>query len=42
MSLQIEKEGVFVGGPRIAYLENKNLIRKINRRIYYTGGIEEV
>jgi hypothetical protein len=42
MSLRIEKEGVFVGGPRIAYLENKNLLRKINRRIYYTGGIEEV
>jgi hypothetical protein len=42
MSLRIEKEGVFVGGTRIAYLENKNLLRKINRRIYYTGGIEEV
>jgi hypothetical protein len=42
MSLRIEKEGVFVGGTRIAYLENKNLLRKINRRLYYTGGIEEV
>lgn len=42
MSIRIEHEGVFVRGPRVAYLENKNLLRKINRRIYYVGGIEEV
>ena len=42
MSIRIEREGVFVRGPRMAYLENKNLLRKINRSIYYTGGIEEV
>lgn len=42
MSIRIEREGIFVRGPRVAYLENKNLLRKINRRIYYTGGIEEV
>lgn len=42
MSIRIEQEGIFVRGPRMAYLENKNLLRKINRRIYYTGSIEEV
>jgi len=26
----------------VAYLENKNLLRKINRSIYYVGAIEEV
>src|SRR5210317_809933 len=41
MSIRIEQEGIFVRGPRMAYLENKNLLRKINRRIYYTGSIEE-
>ena len=42
MSVRIEQEGLFVRGPRMAYLENKNLLLKINRRLYYTGGIEEV
>jgi 6-phosphogluconate dehydrogenase len=42
MSIRIEHGGVFVRGPRVAYLENKNLLRKINRCIYYVGGIEEV
>jgi hypothetical protein len=42
MSIRIEHEGVFVRGSHVAYLESKNLLRKINRRIYYLGGIEEV
>jgi 6-phosphogluconate dehydrogenase len=42
MSIRIEHEGVFVRGPRVAYLENLNLLRKINRCIYYVGAIEEV
>jgi 6-phosphogluconate dehydrogenase len=42
MSIRIEHGGVFVRGPRVAYLENKNLLRKINRCIYYVGEIEEV
>jgi 6-phosphogluconate dehydrogenase len=40
--IHIDREGVFVRGPRVAYLENKNLLRKINRSIYYVGAIEEV
>lgn len=42
MSVRLEREGVFVCGPRVAYLETKNLLRKINRCVYYTGSIEEV
>ena len=42
MSIRIEHEGVFVRGSHVAYLESKNLLRKINRHIYYLGGIEEV
>jgi 6-phosphogluconate dehydrogenase len=42
MSIRIEHGGVFVRGPRVAYLENKNLLRKINRCIYYVCEIEEV
>jgi len=26
----------------MAYLENKNLLRKINKNVKYIGGIEEV
>lgn len=40
--IHIDHEGVFVRGPRVAYLENVNLLRKINRSIYYVGVIEEV
>lgn len=42
ISIRLENEGVFVRGPRVAYLESKNLLRKINRRVYYIGVIEEV
>lgn len=42
MSIDFVNDGIFVAGTRIAYLENKNLLRKINNRIYYTGSIEEV
>jgi 6-phosphogluconate dehydrogenase len=42
LSMQLDREGVFVRGSRVAYLENKNLLRKINRCTYYIGGIEEV
>ena len=42
MHIRLETEGVFIRGPRVAYLENQNLLRKINRCLYYIGGIEEV
>ena len=42
MALDITREGIYVAGTYMAYLENKNLLRKINKNVKYVGGIEEV
>ena len=42
MAINITKECIYVSGTHMAYLENKNLLRKINKNVKYIGGIEEV
>jgi 6-phosphogluconate dehydrogenase len=42
MAINITKDCVYATGTRTAYLENKNLLRKINKNVKYIGGIEEV
>ena len=42
MAINITKECIYVSGTHTAYLENKNLLRKINKNVKYIGGIEEV
>jgi hypothetical protein len=42
MAINITRECIYAAGTHMAYLENKNLLRKINKNIKYIGGIEEV
>ena len=42
MAINITKDCVYAMGTHMAYLENKNLLRKINKNVKYIGGIEEV
>ena len=42
MAINITRDCVYATGTRTAYLENKNLLRKINKNVKYIGGIEEV
>ena len=42
MAINITRECIYVSGTHMAYLENKNLLRKINKNVKYIGGIEEV
>ena len=42
MAINITRECIYAAGTRIAYLENKNLLRKINKNIKYIGEIDEV
>ena len=42
LAINITKECIYVSGTHTAYLENKNLLRKINKNVKYIGGIEEV
>ena len=42
MAINITRDCVYATGTRTAYLENKNLLRKINKNVKYIGGIDEV
>jgi len=42
MAINITRECVYVTGTHMAYLENKNLLRRINKNVKYMGGIDEV
>ena len=42
LAINITKDCVYAMGTHMAYLENKNLLRKINKNVKYIGGIEEV
>tara|TARA_B100000767_G_scaffold113246_1_gene108075 strand:- start:142 stop:579 length:438 start_codon:yes stop_codon:yes gene_type:complete len=42
MAINITRECVYAAGTHMAYLENKNLLRRINKHVKYIGGIEEV
>ena len=42
MAINITKDCVYAMGTHMAYLENKNLLLKINKNVKYIGGIEEV
>jgi hypothetical protein len=42
MAINITRECIYAAGTHMAYLENKNLLRKINKNVKYIGGIEEV
>ena len=42
LAINITKECVYATGTYTAYLENKNLLRKINKNVKYIGGIDEV
>lgn len=42
MAINITKDCVYAMGTHMAYLENKNLLRKINKNVKYIGGIDEV
>jgi hypothetical protein len=42
MAINITKDCVYAMGTHMTYLENKNLLRKINKNVKYIGGIEEV
>ena len=42
MAINITKECIYAAGTHMAYLENKNLLRKINKNVKYIGGIDEV
>jgi len=42
MAINITKDCVYAMGTHMAYLENKNLLRKINKNIKYIGRIDEV
>ena len=42
MAINITKECVYAAGTHTAYLENKNLLHKINKHVKYIGGIGEV
>jgi hypothetical protein len=42
MAINITKDYVYAMGTHMTYLENKNLLRKINKNVKYIGGIEEV
>lgn len=42
MSIRLDHGGVFVRGPHVVYTENKDLLKKIDRRIHYIGEIEQV
>ena len=42
MAINITRECIYAAGTHMVYLENKNLLRKINKNIKYIGGIEEV
>jgi hypothetical protein len=42
MAINITRECIYASGTRMVYLENKNLLRKINKNVKYIGGIDEV
>ena len=42
MAINITRECVYAAGTHMAYLENKNLLRRINKHVKYIGGIDEV
>ena len=42
LAINITRDCVYAMGTHTAYLENKNLLRKINKNVKYIGGIEEV
>ena len=42
LAINITRDCVYAMGTHMAYLENKNLLRKINKNVKYIGGIEEV
>jgi hypothetical protein len=42
MAINITRECIYAAGTHMAYLENKNLLRKINKNVKYIGGIDEV
>jgi hypothetical protein len=42
MAINITKDCVYAMGTHMAYLENKNLLRKINKNVKYIGRIDEV
>jgi hypothetical protein len=42
LAINITRDCVYAMGTHMAYLENKNLLRKINKNVKYIGGIDEV
>jgi hypothetical protein len=42
LAINITRDCVYAMGTHMAYLENKNLLRKINKNVKYIGRIEEV